>query len=489
MNDDWKRRISIAGGIASIAVLAMTVCNADFFHDPDSTVQRAGEYQFVPWGTDEDEEEVSVEPPEGRDQWIRFVDEEQRPVEVDALVSAPGMWPFETRTTGAAGFLDLPPPPIDKLSGDPMAMYEVVARPDGDEGAGYWGTVEGPGQKVEPSDAVKIELRESAPLTIEVVDVDGDPVEGAYIRLGRDNIGLVHLENTTGPDGIAQFDDLPPQSYHATLDAEGYAGTEVTIDHSADVSGGPSVAMQEGGGLSIPQGWRGPPVQQMVGSDSSAESSTGARAGATDADLEDGRPGGNRSAVSETDGGAAPSSTASSLRSEAGAEMADGQGLVDLEVLVVEPGRDGIGGAWLEAWADGQRVDEAVSRDGSTTTLRVPTDADVDVVASHPTAGEGEAWVGVLESSEEIAVELDRQLLSRTAAVDREPWVDEIEDILEVEIAGEGAGWFIDWLEPGGIGAEAGLREDDALVFLREEHAGYLAVVERGGELLEIPIP
>lgn len=489
MNSGWKSWVTLTGAMASIAVLATSMCHVELFDAEQPDVEERPAYQFQPWGDDGDRPPPEVDPPEGEKHWVQFVTEDQFPVESNVLVSAPGMWPFVSKETDEGGFLKLPSTNPTKMGGDELQMYEVVARAGGDDGSGYgfWGLIRGPEQPVSADEARNIQVEEGHPLDLRVVDDDGEPITGAYVRVGRDSVGLVHLDYTTGPDGRATFNALPAQSYHVTIDADGFARTTVTINHSGPTSTPLEVTLQDGGALRTPYAWRGPPVQTMAragespGAGSSSSTSSGGAAS--------GESGSQSGDDSDGASGAGDATGASSGADGAAAgDAADDADTVQIQVRVADSGGAGMADAWIEARADGRRVDEAISRGRDRVELSVPGGANVDLIATHAYHGEGSKSVGSVTGDEDLVVRLSDDLLSDTPAEDRMVWPDDIEDELELELVDDGRRWLIDRPRSGSLAAQAGFQRSDSLLFVRREGAGYTAVVERDGQPMEISV-
>lgn len=489
MSAGWKNWVTMVGGVASIAVLVMTLSSTGLldFSDDDGEVQR--EYRFIPWGgsgeegeqkEDEEQGEVDAAPPDEKQRWIRMVDADDRPVDARVLFNAPGMWPFVSKETEPGGYLELPPADTEMLDGRSLQLYELVARPaDGEEERhGFWGVVSGPEEAVSPDEATSIRMQEAAPLELTVVDTEGQPIEGAYLRLSRDSVGLVHLNYTTREDGRARFRAIPKGTYYLTLDAQGYARTTITVEHSARMEGQLQVTMDDGAGLRLPHSWRGPPVQQLA-----------ARGGASGKSGDDA----DGSGEAEGDGagigpGGGRSSQEAAPEGESGGDSPEGsQQTVSVDVYAATQRGSGVRGAWIEAWAGGQRIAESKSAGNAASVMEVLADTPVEFVATHAGWGEGTKTV---ESAgdDDVVIELDGALFAQTAARDRLTGVGAIEDALEVELVDDGERWLIDLPEPGTAAESAGIERGDALLFVRRDGGGTRAFVERGGEIISIPV-
>ena len=478
MNSSLKGWVTLAGGVASIVVLTTSMCHGDLFAPAEETERERASYDFQPFS---DTYEPPPEPPEGESRWIRFVDDNEDSIEANTLVSAPGMWPFVSIDSDEAGYLELPANTVERFRGDELRMYEIIARSadrDGD-GHGFWGLVRGPDGKVEPGDAPMVQMQQGYAVELTVVDDAGMPIEGAYVRLAQDTVGLVHLDYTTRADGRATFSALPPDTYYLTVDADGYRRTTVTVDHSSPMETPMSIALDDGGGLRTPYAWRGPPVQQAAGGGGSSSS------GAT-----------GSSASGSSDGGGASSSGGQSTAGDDavdstggdGSTSAGDEGMVEIEVRVANRRGGGVSGAWIEARAGGQRVDESASGGRDRVALQVPHGANVDLIASHAHHGEGVKSLGAVDGSEDVIVRLEADLLSDTPAEDRIVWPDEIEEELGMELVDDGSRWLIDRPASETPAAQAGIERSDKLLFVRREGAGYTAVIQRDGQPMAVEV-
>ena len=458
----------MVGGLASIAVLATTVCDPRPFAADVSSSSSDEEFRFQPWGNAEEdvpEQPVDAEPPDGEGHWVQFVDRSYEPVESRLLVSAPGMWPFVSKTTDRLGYLDLPSAGATRLNGRNMAMYEVVARAQSDDepSYGFWGTIRGPDEQIGVEDAVFIEMEEAAPLELEIIDDEGEPIVGAHVRLARDRVGLVYLEYTTGADGVARFSGIPTGTYHVTLDADGHARRSLDIPHTKRRSGAMQVALDDGGSLRRPQAWRGPPVVELAESGGSSGTSG--------------------------DGSDAASTAGSDDTSSDDAHDETGPPTRSFDVRVANSRGAGVGDAWIEVWADGGRVDQAISAGRQRTRLEAPADTHVELVATHAGWGEGTKQIGAVDDDGDYVVRLDGDLMSSPTADDRLRRIREIEEELELELVDRRGEWLVDRPRSGSLAAEAGFERGDSLLFVRNQLDGHLAVVERGDDLVEVSIP
>ncbi len=484
----WKGWMTAIGGVASVAVLVMTFATTDFFGTSSEPEADGEVYRFNPFVADRDDDGVDeppdVELPKGDAIWIQFLGHNEETTQSQVVLNSPGMWPHTTEETDSAGYLAFPAAATSMLDGRPLQMYEVVARSPGDEeseSSGFWGLVRGPETEVSAGEATQVPMQPASAIEVEVVDGDGNPIEGAYLRLARDSVGLVHLNYTTREDGRARFRAIPRGSYYLTLDAQGYARTTVNVEHSERLGGTMTVTMDDGSGLRLPHSWRGPPVQELArsGGASSGRSTGSSQSGAATGS------GGARSAASASD--QSDEQSPGSGEEEATAEPAPQ--MVSIEVYVAGDRGSGIEGAWIEAWAGGSRVDTGRSRGNTAEHLTVPAGVPVEIVATHAGWGEGIKALSAVDEGDDFIVTLDGELLSRTGARDRIPWIDDIEAALDVELVEDGRRLLIDLPRSGSAAADAGVQRGDSLLFVRRDGGDHLAVVERGGQIVEISVP
>ncbi len=494
MERGWKNWVAIVGGMASIVVLATTFF-APVFLDGDRSGETrwTDEYRFNPWASSDGEEPMEEEaspveaPPAEKGLWVQFVAPNDHPLETDILLSAPGMWPFVTMNTDSGGYLELPSNRSEMLDGRELQMYEIVARPDDSAGLevanlGFWGVIHGPEEELPSRKAKTIELEEANTLNLKVVDEQGEPVEGAYVRLSRDSVGLLHLNYTTRDDGRVTFRSIPAGTYYLTLDADGYARNTVAIEHSARRSSALEVAMRDGAGLRLPHSWRGPPVQELASSSNSARSESSAMSGErlNEAGSENGY----------SSGDAAPDSGADDASLTGEEESPDARGRrVPVELYVATNRGSGVEGAWIEAWAEGRRIAEGRSRGNAPEILHIPDGRNVEIIATHAGWGEGTKRIGDFSAGDDFIVRLDSQLLSHSGAGDRLQWADDIEEALDVELVSDGTRWLIDTPELDSPAVQAGIERGDSLMFVRRNGASHLAVVERDGRVVEVSVP
>ncbi len=158
-----------------------------------------------------------VEPEEGA--FVALVD--GTPVETDFTIGAAGIYPpLRTRGVGIAI-----PTPNPTMSGEALDTLEVYAR-SVEGGHAYWGEVS--------VDANAVELTPASRVQVRVVNEAQRPLPGVALRLGREVVGLVMLNATTGESGEATFEALPAGDYVVTGEvASGrLSPTEVTAGES-----------------------------------------------------------------------------------------------------------------------------------------------------------------------------------------------------------------------------------------------------------------
>ncbi len=456
MSENWKTWTTVVGSIASLVVVFTTLGPGWFLDREAPERMEAPSGDFIPW-EDTSEEVVEQEPPppppEGLGFWLRLRGESE-PVDATALVGIPGVWPFKTLSSHRGGYLLLPENQAPTLDGRTIQLYEVLVRTgdDVDPPVAFWGVTRGPDAPVEASEGRTLRLREAQALTVTVVDDDGEPVEGAFVRLARDSMALLNLHYTTREDGVATFSRIPPGTYFLTLDADGVARKTVRVEHALG-DGRLTVPMESGGGLRMPFSWQGPPVQLMAGSASGSSESSGS-----------GEEDGDRGAGEERAGGTER----------------------ELNVYAADERGGGVAGAWVEAWVGGRRVAQGQSRGNRPLTLRVPADGSVTVVATHAGWGEGMEVASRADDGQEVIVRMSNELLTARGPTDRVRSLGALEEILEAPIVEDGSRLLIDRPDAGSAAAAAGLQRGDSLLFVRREGRGHRAVVERRGSLQEI---
>ena len=463
MNENWKTWVTTFGAIASITLVAVTTCGPVFLDSGQEGERDTlfGEYQeFIPWQDRAEPsqeqapvaEQVPVDPPAGMGFWVRFLDRDDRYVESNALVSAPGMWPFVSMKSETGGFLQLPDNQVHMLGGRTIQLYEVLIRSDekAETPKAFWGVIRGPDKAVVAGDARTIRLRDAYPLEITVVDEDGEPIEGAFVRMSRDSVGLLHLNYTTEEDGVAVFRHIPEGVYYLTLDADNFSRHTVRVEHSdAGSTRNLQIVLEEGHGLRLPQSWRGPLVSDLAGS---GQSSSDDADEVEEEEQEQDRP----------------------------AEM------VSLEVYAADDRGAGVEGAWLEAWVGSRRVAQARSGGTRPVFMDVPKGERVDIIATHAGWGEGSKSVFDVEGGDDVIVAITGDLLSAPEASDRIRGLSAIEAALGATLVeGDAKRWLVD-RNPSGTIDTSGIERGDSLLFVRREGNRHRAVVERGRQIVEV---
>lgn len=457
MGKSFKTWITIAGAVASIVLLFAAIFSPEKERE---RVEGPLSTHFIPWQDKSVHEEEQVvereEPvivPDVRGRWIRFVDPDGRGPSGELMIGAPGMYP-PVRQEALSGYVDLPVHEARRMDGVALPHYEVIFRhsEDGDDGdgVGFWGVVRSPEAEIEARIARTISMSRARALDIEVVDQDGEPLEGVFLRLSRDSVGLLHLHYTTEEDGKARFRAIPPGVYFLTLDADNFSRQVLRLEHSKDADSPYIVPLEEGGGLRLPESWRGPPVEVMAqGPSSSAPASGGA----------------NENGEEES--------------TSANAE-------VTLEVYAADYRGSGVEGAWIEAWQGGRRVAEGASLGRQPLRMSVLPGEPVHLVATHAGWGEGTLVVHEVGGRGDRVITLSEGLFSSSIAGDRIRRVHEVEEILRAPLVSDNGRWLIDFPDDDSPLLEAQGERGDSLLFLRRQGNSYLAKVERRGRLIAL---
>lgn len=138
------------------------------------------------------------------------------PVEATFIVGAPGVYPpLNVRAKG----IDLPSPAAS-MSGEVPNSVEVYA--SSGSSAAFWGEVS--------TDENAVELDEAAELAVRVSTSGGVPLPSANVRIARETVGLVVLDQTADSDGTANFNAIPPGRYWVSADAPGFASASIEVD-------------------------------------------------------------------------------------------------------------------------------------------------------------------------------------------------------------------------------------------------------------------
>ena len=455
----------MVGALASVVVLTMTVCDPEPpAPERDWEVEEADEFRAWSGSGEDGEDPVrsgwDYDMPTEDGRWVQFVDDEGNPRPVEAVMGAPGMWPFLTEESGEQGRLRLASVDSRRMDGGDLRLYEVLARHRADqesqEGWGFWGLVHGSEEEGGAQEATEVTLEQASALRLAVVDEDREPVEGAYLRLARESVALLHLLTTTQEDGEAVFEAIPDGDYYLNIDAEGFQQRRLRVAHGESAWEGVQITLEEGGRLRTPQAWRGPPVAEMVErSNSGPVDTTSERAETATTGAESDERGAEESAEAQ---------------SASEGEL--------LELRIADAGGSGVTGALVEAWVNGARVDQAVSRGREPIGLRVPLGVPVDLVATHSGWGEGHHRLESVEDADDLVIRLRNERGSERVTQDRLWDRDQIEAELDARIVVSGRQWLID-PERGGLASESGVERGDALVAFRQ--SGELVVERSSG--------
>ena len=460
------------GAVASVALLALAVCDPRADESERPVVEKE-EHHFEPWSGWDSESPEAVE---GREyvisdavgRWVRFVDSEGRGRPVATLMGAPGMWPFLRQDSKEGGEVQLASYDSSRMDGGELRLYEILARhqpgdelDEGEASKGFWGLVHGPQDEGTAKEATSVTLQEATALEMQMVDEEGQPIDEAYVRLARDSVALVHLVKSTGEDGQVLFDAIPPGEYYVTIDADGFAQRRLRVPHGEPGWEGIQITLEDGGGVRKPESWRGPSVAEMV-ERSSGESATSG----------------------ETSSGAQRSSEEPQRSSEEPQRSSEESQGEPVELRIADGRGGGVSGALVEAWVDGEAVDQAVSRGRESIRLHVPAGRPIDLVANHAGWGEGHHRLESASEADGLVIRLrdDRgdEVVSRGRIWDR----SKVEEVIDARVIVSGRQWLID-PRRGGAAEQAGVERGDALVIFEE--AGRL-VVDRDGEIVELQI-
>lgn len=149
------------------------------------------------------------------------------------LVGGAGIYPAQLFTSDADGALRLPPDPLPEESGDLPRQYELIARAfNPSQPLGRWVSVQQkPADLLATAAAQTLTLEPAAPLNIEVVSSDGQPVAQTYVQLSRDALSVVKLEGRTDLRGRLSFEAIPPGDYIVSLRPPGHVPTLLEVSH------------------------------------------------------------------------------------------------------------------------------------------------------------------------------------------------------------------------------------------------------------------
>ncbi|RVU48428.1 carboxypeptidase regulatory-like domain-containing protein [Lujinxingia sediminis] len=446
-----------AGGVSAVGLAALSIGvlgKADeeqIKHSVESEQGVLAPYQ----GEEEPLRALAVDDaPPSQARWVQVLDEQERALASRVMVSAPGLWPPVVTRSDEAGYVALPEPGARGPGKEPMRFYEFLARSDdAEEPRAFWGVIQGPGGPVFAEEGARVvRAAPAADLRLGIVDPEGAPVEGAFVRLSRESLALLHLHVTTRADGIAAFRHVPPGTYYVTIDADGHSRRTLQVQHEADDAFMLNVELLKGGGLRMPEAWRAP-VVQVLGQSSSASGEAAA-------------------GESMVENGASEDEVAREA----------------LEIYVADPQGAGVTGAWVEVWHAGARVAAGVSAGSRALRLQVPADVPLTLYATHPGWGEGQLNGVEAGGRGGATVRLGRPILS-VPVPDRVRSMSAIEAALGQRIVDTGSGHQIDVVDPQSAAARAGVERGDALVFARRSGEGMRVTVSRGGSFVEVALP
>ncbi|WP_158542322.1 carboxypeptidase-like regulatory domain-containing protein [Lujinxingia litoralis] len=458
-----KRGLKNAAGVGSVAVAGALLWAT--FRAPDGEqvnhVVEDEQGVLAPYQGGEDmpaERALAGEDaPATEARWLQVLDEDEGALVSRLMIGAAGMWPPLVERSDEAGYVALPELGVRTPGGDEGRYYEVLARSlDPERPGAFWGVVQGPGGAVFAEEGARaLRTVRAADLELGIVDGAGAPVEGAFVRLSRESLALVHLHTTTRADGLARFALIPPGTYYVTIDAEGFTRRTLQVGQSAEAQDYTlQVELLKGGGLRMPQAWRAPVVDVLRARGASV-SSLGAAGAEGLADGDDG---------AEEQGERAP-----------------------VKIWVADPQGAGVSGAWVEIWAEGRRVARGLSQGSRALHLEVPAEAALTVYATHAGWGEGQVRLVRLGEKGEATLRLTGPILS-VPVPDRERSMAAIEAALGQRVVDTGRGHQIDVVDPQSPAARAGVERGDALVFARRAGDALAVMVERGGQYLELTL-
>lgn len=401
--------------------------------------------------------------------WAQFVDENGLGVSGRVLVGAPGLWPYETLGTTSDGVVRLPSVDVTTLARNQLYSYELLARSDDPaRQMAFWGEYQSPPPTSFENGLVeeaKIEMVGAADVRFRIVDEEDQPVAGAFVRLSRDSVGLLHLTFTSGPDGQVVFARLPPGTYGVTVNADGFARAVFDVTHDLEA---PEhvVTLGEGSSSRRPLSWRQNPDAAPRPSGATAQGSS--------------EPTGSGPATESSD-----ASQAASEEQQASKRR--------LRVFVVDDYGAPVVGAYVEVWAGTRREVSGTSKGHQPLELPVSHQA-ARIVAIYPGMGEGELSLpagGEEEADEQGAdrvITLNMRLFSSGAVPGRIHQPGQVEALLGVELIDVDGAWLFDVIDPEMPAGQAGILRGDSLLSLRRTSTGFEAVVSRGGQVRRIVI-
>lgn len=438
---------------------------------------------------------------------VKFVSPESREGQRSmVLVGAPGIWPPATLTSDEYGVLYLPQTDIRTLTGKTFRQYELLARSTEHQLA-YWGVVDFGRQSAgEEGERRRLELRESAPIRLQVEGPDGQPRDGAEVRLSRGAVGFVTLNKQTGPDGSASFRTIPPGSYVASASLAEVGAGDVEFEHqgpeltSVEIELDPSRAPQLPGEPASSE----EPVNVEVRLHGPAETAwrnmrlrwrpsgrewrqgilepTGTsgvwtwrkRVPSTPVELR-----------VESPDGASDSRTVGSRAAE---EPVDWQ--VDLksthEIYVADAYGAPVDGALVQVWRDGRRVESAHSRSTEPVALRLKRGTTYRLVAIDARRGEAARTLTAGSDPSEVTLTVDEPLFSGEIPVERLRSPERIERVLGAPLVRDGDAWILDARSRDSAARRSGLKRGDRLMSVqRREGSAWRIIVDRDGRIVE----
>lgn len=382
---------------------------------------------------------------------VRFSPPGEAPSEpVDATVGMAGIYPAPKVSAPKNGTVPLPAPQASTLWGDEMHTYEIYARTS-DGSHASWGEVSTEGRS--KGDVIEVSLQGASPLVVEVRDTDGDPVPGAEVRVSRGFVGLVHLTKETSEAGTATFEALPPGEFQVTLQARGFARRTQRTNHG---EGQATVEIAlERGPTRVGNGELERLAAQVV--------------------VE-----GNRTVVETVE-----------PEGESESDTLGGESVRSaVDLYVTDSTGSGVSGALLQLWQGQKKIFEAKSRGTRPVQVELEAPFQGTLVAFDGRRGEGRARLSLsrVDTAHEAIVSINRPLLSLDLPPGRVNSRAQIEQIFGAELVQDGDAWLADVVSSTCAAAQAGIERGDRVVWLRQVGGGYSALVERGGQRMQIQL-
>ena len=430
------------------------------------------------------------------------------------LVGAPGLWPPEARRTDPEGHTALPTSEVVTLNDEPLRDYEVMARAP-EQSLGYWKTLtfeertEGDASARSPR---RLPLEPAAPLDVSVVDASGTAVSEADVRLSRRQIGFVHLQKQTDPQGTTTLRALPAGTYRLSASKGARRATRV---FEQDVETGRSLTLQlqrteradigeEGANDGNSSNAFVPVTVRLEGlSEAQWQRASVARR----------RRGQNwRNMVLEPIEGTSQRRWTQELQPgtyELKVALDSVQDTMTLEVgseettetWTIEPRRmyrifavDAFGtpvpGALIQVWRGDRRVLSQTTSGDRPIEIELEHGTSYRVVTFDSRKGEGER---MLETDEvdpsEFVVRLDQSLFSASRPPNRVTSRSKLESLLGVSLVKDREAWVLDMRGDSSPAQQAGLERGDRLISLHERGDGYRVIVERDGRIQTASLP